>query len=192
MTSTPLLRLPLELLMDIIGRLDLQDKVRLGMTNRYLRSIIEPPTHEQLLQAENCKWATDKQLFTCKRCVGFRHLRHFADDMRKGKRARRGPEASTRLCIKCGVEEGWYSEGMEITVLGERAVLVRHCRTLTDHNQTKAACGSFGVVWTSVQSATPQQHPNGPQHSEDDWAHSARYFVQGRHAEEMYGFWADL
>jgi len=188
MSQPPFLRLPLEMLTNITDRLDLQDKVRLAMANRFLRSIIPPPTHEQFLRAESDEWAISRELYTCEGCVGFRHLLQFADDMRKGRYARRGLDVGTRLCIKCGVDRGCYSEGMEIAVLGRRAVLGRHCRTHTDHMETNAACGSSGVLLTW----TLKKKLSGRRRSEDDWAHATRNFVEGKHTEELYGVWVDL
>jgi hypothetical protein len=176
------------MLTNITDRLDLQDRIRLAMANRFLRSIIPPPTHEQFLRAESGEWAISKGLYTCEGCVGFQRLVQFADDMRKGRRARRGLDAATRLCIKCGVDRGCYSEGMEIAVLGRRAVLGRYCRALTDQPNTRATCGSSGVLWTW----TPKEMPSNEQHSEDDWEHSTRNFVEGKHTEELCGFWTDL
>ena len=89
------------------------------MANRYLRSIISPPTHDDFLQAEPSEWAMARQLFTCRGCVQFRSFVHFSDDMRKGKCARRGLAAKTRFCIRCGVERGWYAEGIEIAILSK-------------------------------------------------------------------------
>ncbi|KAF1957983.1 hypothetical protein CC80DRAFT_381894, partial [Byssothecium circinans] len=133
MTSSSLLSLPLEIFRNIFGRLELQDKACLTMTNRCFRTILDPPTHEDFLYAENYVWASSRGLYTCKGCISFRQLDHFTDDMRKGRRARRGPEANTRLCIQCGVNQGIYWEGMEIVFKGQRAILGRLCRTLTDH-----------------------------------------------------------
>jgi hypothetical protein len=190
--SAPLLRLPLEMLTNITDRLALHDKVHLAMTNRYLRSMIKPPTQGEFLQVENSEWAISRQLYSCKGCAGFRPLLHFADDMRKGRRARRGAEAGTRLCIKCGVDCGWYAAGTEISVLGRRAVLGQHCRALTDHTRAKASCGSVGALWTLVRTGEPRWYHSNNQLPEDDWAHSTRYFGQGRHAEEVFGCWLDL
>jgi hypothetical protein len=187
-----LLQFPLEVITNITDRLALQDKVCLAMTNRHLRFMIKPPTHEEFLQAENTEWAISRQIYTCKGCVGFRPLLHFTDDMRKGKRARRGTEASMRMCIKCGVDLGWYSEGTEVTILGRCAVLVRLCRTFTDHTAAEISCGSIGVLWIKGRTRETQQYLNNYQLFEDDWTHCMHYLVQGRHAEEVVGCWLDL
>lgn len=187
MSSPPFLRLPLELLTNITGRLELQDTARLAMANRYFRSVIEAPTHEQFLRAENDDWAISKELYTCKGCVTLRRLELFSDDMRKGRLARRGPEAATRLCKTCGADTGFYVEGVEISVLGRRAVLRRHCRVLTDRpNDDKADDSSkVKMKWEWVQVSDSQ-------HSEDDWAHSSRFFAEGRHPEELLGVLPDI
>lgn len=187
MSSPPVLRLPLELLTSIIGRLELQDTVRLAMTNRYFRSVIEAPTHEQFLEAENDDWAVSKGLYTCQGCITFRRLETFSDDMRKGRLARRGPDAARRLCIECGVRIGRYTEGAEISILGLRYLLRRRCRGLTDHTNVDEASNSSQVQMTWVQVPTSDS-----QRSEDDWAHSSRFFAEDRHAEELYGVWPDI
>ncbi|KAL7772974.1 hypothetical protein CFE70_002938 [Pyrenophora teres f. teres 0-1] len=64
MPSTPILRLPVELHLEIANLLDLGDHVRLASTARYFRSIIPAPTHSDFLAAEECAWAKSKQ-FTC-------------------------------------------------------------------------------------------------------------------------------
>jgi hypothetical protein len=187
MDLPPFLRLPIEMLTNITERLDLPDQVRLATTNRFLRSIIPPPTHEQFLQAERGTWAASKQLFTCRGCVSFQDRWNFTDDMRKGKRARRGPEAGTRLCIKCGVEKGHYSVGMEIAFKGGRAVLSRDRRKLTDHADTEEVCGAFGRLW--ICPLAPRR--DVCQHHQDEWTHSRRYNAKGEYTEELYPYWAD-
>ncbi|KAK7181337.1 uncharacterized protein CC84DRAFT_935046 [Paraphaeosphaeria sporulosa] len=193
MASTPLLRLPVEMLRNITDYLEIQDQARLSMTNRYLRSTLPAPTHFEFLRAEASEWAVSKQLYTCKGCVRFRSLQKFADDMRKGTRARSAPDARSRFCLECGVENGWYSEGTNIAIYGKLAVLGRVCSDLTDRCGSKASCGSRALAWTPLQRVKREQYGNNSRHErDDDWAYMARSQVGPRHAEEEYGLWLDI
>lgn len=187
MAPAPLLRLPLELLRNIFDHLDIQDRVRLAMTNRYLRSVIDAPTHTDFLDAERSEWAASKGLYTCKGCGKFRWLDQFANDMRKGPRARHGPEAQDRFCFRCGAEKGWYATGVEITVLGKRLVLGELRRKLTDRNGAKESCGTGTPVWRTL----PQQG-NRINECQDDWNYLAPAYAEGRHADDIYGLWPDV
>lgn len=194
MDPTPCLRLPLEILRNVTAYLNLHDQVRLSMTNRHFWFAIQPPTHNDFLAAETCDWAISKQFYTCGGCAQFRRLRDFADDMRKGTRARNGLDARTRLCLRCGVEEGWYPEGAKIAIYGKPAVLVRSCMKLTDHVNCIASFGSLGFFWTSLQRDTAPFYVD-THHFEhdDDWSSVRRSHVEIKYAqEEEHGLWFDL
>lgn len=145
-----LLRVPLELLRAIVEQLDIRDQARLAMANRYLRSVIEPPSHEDFIQAETSEWASSKQLYTCKSCVSFRGYDEFADAMRKGRWRRHGPQANLRLCIQCGFNSNLYREGEIIVHLGRHARLGRPCSGLTDYGGRRTPCGSIVPAPISV------------------------------------------
>jgi len=132
MSSPPLLRLPVELHLEIISLLDLSNKANLAFTTRYFRSIIPTPTHAEFLAAEGTTWAKTKQLYTCKGCVRFHHWKAFADDMRKGKWCRSGILAHTRFCLKCGVSDALYVPGTLLTICNRVHVLCVLCEVLTD------------------------------------------------------------
>lgn len=184
MASAPLLQLPVEMLRNVTDRLDLQERVRLSMTNRYLYFTLGVPTHSDLLAAEACDFATSKQLYACKGCVRFRYLSQFADDMRKGARTRSGPDAQSRFCLECGVERGWYSEGAMIAIYGKPAVLGRLCSSVTDHCGSKASCGSRTLVWTPLQVSQPSRY--------DGWTYMTQSRSETRHAQEEYEMWLDV
>lgn len=191
--STPLLRLPVELLLNVTDYLDLQDQVRLSMGNRYLRLILRAPTHSDFLTAEASDFAISKQLYTCRGCVRFRDLLQFADDMRKGARARSGSDAQTRFCLECGVARGWYSEGAKIAIYGKPAVLGRLCSGFTDRCGSKASCGSRALAWTPLQKEARSQYGDDYRRERDDgWAYTSRSFTETRHAQEEYGLWLDV
>jgi hypothetical protein len=133
MSQAPILRLPVELHLDIVDRLDLHEKVELACTNRYFMSIIPPPSHNELLVAEKDPWPTAKELLTCKGCLRFCRLQDFADEMRKGRRCRGRSEAATRFCLKCGVEDALYAPGTHLTICNRPHVLCSICRDLTNH-----------------------------------------------------------
>ena len=120
-----ILHLPLELHREIIDHLPMQDKVCLGLTNRYFRAIIKPPTFSELLEAESMPWAIDKRLFACRYCTQLRSLEAFTNDMRKGRKGRHGLEAQSRFCVWCGVTEGHYKVGTELAILDRRFVVCR-------------------------------------------------------------------
>ena len=141
MVSSPpppaLLRLPAELHQDIIDFLELPEQAMLAGSCRYFASTIKQPTFEDFLQAEASEWAIARKLYVCKGCRRFRHLVDFSDDMRKGKRGRSGVEASTRFCIRCGVERKWYASGTELFIMGQPHVV----RTFTDQRgRTTGVC----------------------------------------------------
>lgn len=89
----------------MIVYLEIQEISNLACTNRYFKSIIQPPSHQDFLAAEAGAWATAKQLYACKGCHRFRRWKEFADDMRKGKRSRTQVDANVRFCLECGIKE---------------------------------------------------------------------------------------
>jgi hypothetical protein len=183
----------MELLRNILTCLELQDKAHLAMTNRYLRAIIEPPSHEDFLQAETTEWATSKSLYVCKGCVRFRRYDQFADDMRKGRRALRGAEANTRLCLECGVRQGVYSKGIEITFKGQHAILDWDCITLTDRDARRTSCGSTMPFWNCIRIKSMQHHQDHRQPAnDDDWAYSKRFYVEKRPFDGMETYWLEI
>jgi hypothetical protein len=131
--ATPILRLPVELHLEIISRLDLCDRVGLSSTSHYFQSIIPSPTHSEFLAAEESPWAKTKLLYTCKGCISFHSWERFADEMRKGKWCRSGTQAIARFCLKCGVDDALYAPGTHLTICNRPHVLCSICRTLTDH-----------------------------------------------------------
>ncbi|KAF2790002.1 hypothetical protein K505DRAFT_252165 [Melanomma pulvis-pyrius CBS 109.77] len=192
MFPPPLLRLPIELHRDIIDKLELQDRVRLAHTCRYFLSTIKPPTHGEFLATETSPWAVSNQLYTCRGCVRFRHLRRFTDDMRKGKRARRGVEAHTRFCVDCGVDRQWYTPGTEVTIMGQSHVLCMHCKNFPGLTQKECLeeclpC-SRDIQKMSAGSCTSDEQYD----SEDDWGYSTRSFVGGKHSDEFNGVYPDI
>ncbi|KAF1971078.1 hypothetical protein BU23DRAFT_199972 [Bimuria novae-zelandiae CBS 107.79] len=193
MASPPLLRLPVEMLRNITDHLHLHDQVRLAMTSRYLRLTLGVPTHSDFLAAEGGEFAISKQLYTCKGCVRFRELHEFADDMRKGARARSGSSAPTRFCLQCGVVRGWYSEGAKIAIYGKSAVLGPICSNLTDRCSSKTLCGSRTLMWRPLQKERPSRYADAYQRERDDgWAYMSRSFTETRHAQEEFGLWLDV
>jgi len=193
MPSTPFLRLPVEMLRNVTDYLEIQDQARLSMTNRYLRFTLPAPTHSDFLIAEAREWAISKQLYTCKGCVRFRGLHQFADDMRKGARARSASDARSRFCLECGVERGWYSEGAKIAIYGKPAVLGRLCSGFTDRTSSKASCGSRALAWTAPPKQERSPYADDSQHEYDDeWAYMSRSYVRTKHSEDEYGQWLGI
>lgn len=192
MLSPPLLRLPVELHQSIIDKLELQDRVRLTLTCRYFLSIIKSPTHDEILAAEISPWAVNNELYACKGCTRLRHLRRFTDDMRKGKRTRRGMEANTRFCIDCGVERAWYQDGTEVIIMGQVHVLCSHCKSVSSASSLQTAskerCSRClrAIQQMSAQSCTKQYD------SDDDWDDSLKSFTRGKHSSEFRRTYPDF
>ncbi|KAH7384158.1 hypothetical protein DE146DRAFT_622698, partial [Phaeosphaeria sp. MPI-PUGE-AT-0046c] len=135
-----LMRLPAELHLNIIDKLELQDTIVLARTNQYFRSIIPTPTHGDLMKAEADNWAKDHGLYACSGCVNLRRFEDFADDMKKGKRSRGGAEATERLCLRCGVARGVYTHGVPIKIYGRAHVLCQLCGRFTDRTTRHPVC----------------------------------------------------
>jgi hypothetical protein len=175
-----LMRLPAEMHLNIIDKLELQDTIVLARTNRYFRSIIPTPTHEELLKAEADDWARNHGLYACSGCVNLRRFEEFADDMKKGKRSRGGVEATERLCLQCGVARGLYTHGKD-------HVLCQLCTTFTDRTARHAVCESClpGAKWPRA---------NAVEHSsirEYVSARTARLYCGRTPTDELYGIWHD-
>jgi hypothetical protein len=123
MNASSLLRLPVELHLQIIDHLELQSMIILAAVNRYFRSIIEPLSHDEFLAAEATSWAVKKKLYICKGCTRFRYIGEFPDDMKKGKRTRSGAKAHDRFCLDCGVKTALYTPGSHTIIFGKPHVL---------------------------------------------------------------------
>lgn len=192
-TPPPLLRLPVELHQEIISSLELQDRARLALTNRYFAATVQPPSRQEFLVAETLPWAISKELYACKGCVRFRHLLTFSDDMRKGKRGRHGVNAHTRFCVKCGVDRQWYSLGSEITIMGQPHICCKVCRHVTDRIGSKGGCSDCLPSSIAVQQKAKDPNANDCHYeSDDDWAYSTKSCEGGKHSEEIYGVWPDF
>jgi hypothetical protein len=189
MTESHLLRLPVELHLGIIGKLELQVTINLARTNRYFRSIIPPPSHAEYLVAEANSWVKDRGLFACSGCACFRRFEDFADEMKKGKHTRGGVEAAVRLCLECGINRGLYTQGTSVVIYGKPHVLCRlGCGTFTDRAARQAVCAkcSPGSSWSTIHSTTTH---------DDHYAHelastrSARVYIDRTSTDELYGVW---
>jgi hypothetical protein len=142
MAVSHLLRLPVELHLAIIDKLELHPTVNLAFTSRYFRSIIARPSHADYLVAETHSWARERALFACSGCAHFRRIEEFADDMRKSRYTRGGVGAATRLCLECGVMRGLYSPGTSVVIYGKPHVLCRLCAAFTERATRQAFCAT--------------------------------------------------
>ena len=189
MKSAPLSRLPLELHFEIANNLELHDKVRLSAINHYFRTAIKP-TLEEFLNAEASPWAMSRNLYTCEKCVRFHRLVHFSDSMRKGKFSRNGKGASTRLCIKCGVESGFYTKGTTLMIFGKRyEVCGPSCSKFTDRANMEDAGGSLHSYLRPIRNDQDSQSTNHDCGQHED--HLTKFHAGGRHSDEWYGVWSD-
>lgn len=180
------LRLPLELQFHIIDHLELQDKARLSVTCRHFSSIIEPSTHKHFLDAEPNTWAISRNLYTCKGCTRFRQLLEFSDEMRKGRQGRGGSNASSRLCLECGVKQGLYIAGGKVVVMGQRHVIDRSCTLFRNISSTHNTCGPcVAAAKSSHKDKTACGAGSCHYESDDDWKYSTESYAKDRHLQEV-------
>jgi hypothetical protein len=185
-----LLRLPVELHLSIIDKLELHNRVNLAFTNRYFRSIVKPPSHSDYLGAEAGDWAKNRGLFACSDCACFRRFEEFADDMKKGKRTRGGIEAVARLCLRCGAACGLYVPGTPVVIYGKPHVLCQLCGTFTDRAACQATCsrcspGSHQLLPSSTGSNDHHYVP------ERTLSRSTRAYFDRTTPDDLYGVWPD-
>ena len=185
-----LLRIPVELHLGVIEKLELPDQINFSAANRYFRSIVQPPTHDDYLLAERSDWATQKYLFACKGCTRIRPYTEFADEMRKGKLARGGIAAQNRLCLECGIVAGLYVAGASVAVYGRIVVRCQVCGKFPQHTSCEAPCNKCSPAFTkSLVGATPtgrRQHTR-----EHRTSRSSRVFIDNNPEDEYYGAWRD-
>lgn len=191
MATPHILRLPVELHLGVIEKLEIQDRVRLASTNRHFRSIMKPPSHNEFLKAEVDNWAKDKGLFACSGCVCFCRFGDFADDMKKGKRTRGGADAVNRLCLRCGVTHGLYVPGKPAVIYGRARMLCRICGTFPDLATRQSACVecATGTPYLAASSTNPVFHRYAPRH--DGTIRSTRVDFDKPPMDELYGNWPD-
>lgn len=178
MLTAPILRLPVELHSEIIKLLDIRDRVNLASTSRYFRFLIPAPTHNELLVAEDSAWAKSSQLYACKGCLNFWSWASFEDSMRKGKWCRSGALASSRLCLKCGVNSALYTPGVHLRVCNRAHVLCAQCRRLTDQ------IGRHGMC-TTCSPDMPRDHQSQYFDDDDDWTYMKDRISDGNHMQEF-------
>lgn len=181
------MRLPVELHLSIIDKLELQDTILLARTNQYFRSIIPTPTHGDLLKAEADTWARDRGLYACSGCVNLRRFEEFADDMKKGKRSRGGTKATERLCLQCGVARCLYTHGVSIKIYGRSHVLCQLCGRFTDRTARHAVCEAClpGVEWPPAHAV---EHSSVREHVSP---RTARIYCGRTPTDELFGIWHD-
>jgi hypothetical protein len=191
MTTPHILRLPVELHLGVIEKLELQDRVRLASTNRHFRSITKPPSHIEYLKSEADSWAKDRDLFACSGCIRFRRFQEFADDMKKGKRTRGGAEAVNRLCLACGVTHGLYVPGSPVVVYGRAHMLCGICGTFPDLATRQSHCVECapGARLNPASSTNPVFRRYAPRH--DGTVRTARVDFDRPPMDELYGNWLD-
>lgn len=181
-------RLPVELHLEIMGLLELHDRVNVASANRYFRSITTPPSHADFLHYEASNWARCKQLLTCRGCVRLCGFADFADAMRKTTQCRSGVDAHKRFCIKCGVERGWYRRGTYIAIKTLPHVVCKTCGKLTDQMDRGHNCSSCSPRswWSCIR--VPVQRVE----DRDYWTWTARWSPEGRLPREFGDAYPDV
>ena len=186
MALSPVLRLPTELQYNIIDQLEIQDKARLSITCRQFASIIERSTHGHFLDAESNSWAISKNLYTCKGCARFRRLLEFSDEMRKGRQGRGGTNASSRLCLECGVKQGLYITGEKVVIMGQRHSIDKSCKLF---HGIASAHNTCGPCLLAAKAARKEKMSRGAEsrhyESDDDWKYSTQSYARDRHLQEL-------
>jgi hypothetical protein len=183
----PFLCLPLELHRDIIDRLPILDRESLRSTNHYFRSIVKSPTIAELLAAE----AIDNEHFSCSDCLRLLPLKKFSNDMRKGRKGRRGSEAHTRFCVKCGVDRRRYKPGTELMIMEKRYVICKVCYRHTHLVGSNGACSSCLPLSSSTRGTgdADAYSDHARYELEENFINSTwRYTGRGR-AEELQEFY---
>ncbi|KAF2024075.1 hypothetical protein EK21DRAFT_79489 [Setomelanomma holmii] len=159
MTVPHILRLPVELHLSVIDKLELHNAVSLASTNQYFRSVVKPPRHGDYLAAETEDWAKDRQLYACSGCATFCRFEHFADSMKKGKCSRGGTQAKERLCLKCGISRGVYTPSAPVMIYGRFNVLCRLCGSFSAQGLHQASCRGCSPLDRSRSMSPPVPTP---------------------------------
>ncbi|KAF1921466.1 hypothetical protein BDU57DRAFT_438338 [Ampelomyces quisqualis] len=191
MPVSPLRRLPVELHLGIISKLELWDTANLACVNRYFRSIIAPPSHADYLAAEVDVWAQNRGLYACSNCASFCRFQDFADDMKKGKHIRGGAEAGVRLCLRCGVTRGLYVRGATVVIYGKPHVLCRFCESFTDRQTYQAVCTKCCPRTPPSSTSSSPYMMDYTYTNERASSRSARVYYDRTHTDEFYGGWSD-
>jgi hypothetical protein len=162
------------------------------MTCRYFSKTIIPPTTQEFLGAETEPWAISKQLYFCSSCRSMWPLRHFTDDMRKGKRGRSGVDAKSRLCVKCGVNRQLHPPGSKLKILGQMYVVCKLSAPFTGRLDLSNRPEPYFPILRVERKRTTAPDSNGHYQSDDDWEYSTRLHVGGKHCGELYEALPDL
>jgi hypothetical protein len=179
-TSPPLMRLATELHLAIISFFpnlkDAKDEtditlLQLRRTNRYFRSLVLPPTHNDLLSLELIE-PFKRSKYACRFCLRLRPKTKFASIKLKGKTGLGGTNREKRFCVDCGFDttvsgqgQG-YCPGTCVHVNGLHWLWCRKCKLVQKGEETNSGClvlckacyGAFGCscrvkcVWSALQS----------------------------------------
>lgn len=109
--STPITKLPAELLQAIAEKLDIEDYMNLRRSYPHVWHSLKPLTLSALLSLEFSAFAIEHKVLACHICCQLRPLDKFAEDIvHRGLCKRSGPE---RFCIECGVRGGLEGYGQD-------------------------------------------------------------------------------
>ena len=126
--------LPGELHNRVLSHLNVIDRIALKLTSAHFNSLIPKLSAEELLEAEESRFAQDHELYGCYDCLRLRSSDKFADQQLKRKRRKFGADASKRFCVDCGFEvrEGRvppvrYVRGNHVTIRGKVHIVCTRC-----------------------------------------------------------------
>lgn len=149
----PLLRLAPELHLAIISFLpgfkDAKDDhdlalLQLRRTNRYFRSLVPPPSHDDLLSLELALF--NYSVYACKFCLCLQSKTKFDSAMLKGKRGANGTARNKRFCAECGFDttvvglSQRYCPGTRTCVDGVDWVWCKNCKFVRKWEEAKSQC----------------------------------------------------
>lgn len=174
----PLMRLATELHLAIISYLpDLKDSLHEGdlallqlrRTNRYFRSLVPPPTHNDLLRLEFPLYKYSA--FACKFCLRLRPNTKFASTMLKDKTGFNGTHREKRFCADCGFDttvvgqSQRYSPSSRVCVNGVDWVWCKSCKLVRKGEEAKSVCVGLCKACYGMLGCMCRARCGRPQHS---------------------------
>lgn len=119
--------------------------LQLRRTNRYFRSLVLPPTHNDLLALEMIE-PFECSEYACRFCLRLRPATEFASTMLKGKTGIGGTGRWRRFCADCGFDttvvgqSQRYCPSSRVCVNGVDWVWCKNCKLVRKDEEAKSVC----------------------------------------------------